>query len=202
MLKHLESHLSCFGAANKFCSQSDWFDYLDGSSICILLFNFERNISFVCLHREEYLYGDKPLQSFNWIRQCLKNGEEIHLVLEAQPDPDLDLVHKEDWAQVDDCTGVAGNNSNSQILSYLCLICCFHIFLVIYDPTPKLVLHQVPTSSWPSMRRTMSECSPSPCGTVTGSSEWRCWASTSHHCPRSQSSLSSSRPPSSTASSF
>lgn len=59
--------------------------------------------------REEYLYGEKPLQNFNWIRQCLKNGEEIHLVLEMPLDPELDMVQKEDWAQVDDCTGVAGN---------------------------------------------------------------------------------------------
>lgn len=58
--------------------------------------------------REEYLYGEKPLQNFNWIRQSLKNGEEIHLLLETPPDPNLDLVRKEDWAQVDDCTGVAG----------------------------------------------------------------------------------------------
>lgn len=62
----------------------------------------------MCWCREEYLYGDKPLQNFNWVRQCLKNGEEIHLVLETPPNPDLDLVQKEDWAQVDDCTGVAG----------------------------------------------------------------------------------------------
>lgn len=62
----------------------------------------------VCAHRVEYLYGDRPLHNFNWIRQCLKNGEEIHLVLETPPDPDLDLVQKEDWAQVDDCTGVSG----------------------------------------------------------------------------------------------
>ncbi|KAI3366937.1 hypothetical protein L3Q82_009577 [Scortum barcoo] len=65
--------------------------------------------------REEYLYGDKPLQNFNWIRQCLKNGEEIHLVLETPPDPDLDLVQKEDWAQVDDCTGVAGTHEQLTI---------------------------------------------------------------------------------------
>lgn len=64
-----------------------------------------------CVCREEYLYGDKPLQSFNWIRQCLKNGEEIHLVLETPPNPDLDLVQKEDWAQVDDYTGVAGEET-------------------------------------------------------------------------------------------
>jgi len=63
--------------------------------------------------REEYLYGEKPLQNFNWIRQCLKNGEEIHLVLETPPDPEMDLVQKEDWAQVDDCTGVAGNLLNA-----------------------------------------------------------------------------------------
>ncbi|KAK2858774.1 hypothetical protein Q5P01_003394 [Channa striata] len=65
--------------------------------------------------REEYLYGEKPLQNFNWIRQCLKNGEEIHLVLETPPDPDLDLVQKEDWAQVDDCTGVAGTHEQLTI---------------------------------------------------------------------------------------
>uniref|UniRef100_A0A665UKL2 Phosphatidylinositol 4,5-bisphosphate 3-kinase catalytic subunit gamma isoform n=1 Tax=Echeneis naucrates TaxID=173247 RepID=A0A665UKL2_ECHNA len=65
--------------------------------------------------REEYLYGDKPLQNFNWIRQCLKNGEEIHLVLETPPDPNQDLVQKEDWAQVDDCTGVAGTHEQLTI---------------------------------------------------------------------------------------
>ncbi|KAK5849094.1 hypothetical protein PBY51_008764 [Eleginops maclovinus] len=65
--------------------------------------------------REEYLYGEKPLQDFNWVRQCLKNGEEIHLALETAPDPDLDLVQKEDWAQVDDCTGVAGTHEQLTI---------------------------------------------------------------------------------------
>ncbi|XP_029901751.1 phosphatidylinositol 4,5-bisphosphate 3-kinase catalytic subunit gamma isoform [Myripristis murdjan] len=65
--------------------------------------------------REEYLYGDKPVQNFHWIRQCLKNGEEIHLVLETPPDPALDLVQREDWAQVDDCTGVAGTHEQLTI---------------------------------------------------------------------------------------
>ncbi|KAJ4924837.1 hypothetical protein JOQ06_003787 [Pogonophryne albipinna] len=65
--------------------------------------------------REEYLYGDTPLQDFNWVRQCLKNGEEIHLALEDAPDPDLDLVQKENWAQVDDCTGVAGTHEQLTI---------------------------------------------------------------------------------------
>uniref|UniRef100_A0A3B3U8Y0 Phosphatidylinositol 4,5-bisphosphate 3-kinase catalytic subunit gamma isoform n=1 Tax=Poecilia latipinna TaxID=48699 RepID=A0A3B3U8Y0_9TELE len=65
--------------------------------------------------REEYLYGEKALQSFNWIRQSLKNGEEIHLVLETPPDPELDLVQREDWAQVDDCTGVAGTHEQLTI---------------------------------------------------------------------------------------
>ena len=69
--------------------------------------------------REEYLYGEKPLQNFNWIRQCLKNGEEIHLVLETPPDPEMDLVQKEDWAQVDDCTGVAGNLLNAVFFNLL-----------------------------------------------------------------------------------
>lgn len=67
-----------------------------------------RRVKSHCSCREEFLYGDAPLQSFNWVRQCLKSGEEIHLVLEAPPNPDLDMVQKEDWAQVDDCTGVAG----------------------------------------------------------------------------------------------
>ncbi|CAL8405373.1 unnamed protein product [Arctogadus glacialis] len=65
--------------------------------------------------REEYLYGDRPLQDFSWIRRCLKNGEEIHLVLEKLPDTDLDQVQKEDWAQVDDCTGVAGTHEQLTI---------------------------------------------------------------------------------------
>uniref|UniRef100_A0A1A8JDT7 Phosphatidylinositol 4,5-bisphosphate 3-kinase catalytic subunit gamma isoform n=1 Tax=Nothobranchius kuhntae TaxID=321403 RepID=A0A1A8JDT7_NOTKU len=65
--------------------------------------------------REEYLYGERPLQDFNWIRQCLKGGEEIHLVLETPPDPELDLVQKEDWAQVDDCTGVTGTHEQLTI---------------------------------------------------------------------------------------
>ncbi|XP_068611237.1 phosphatidylinositol 4,5-bisphosphate 3-kinase catalytic subunit gamma isoform [Brachionichthys hirsutus] len=65
--------------------------------------------------REEFLYGNRPLQNFNWIRQCLKSREEIHLVLEAPPDPELDLVQEEDWAQVDDCTGVAGTHEQLTI---------------------------------------------------------------------------------------
>ncbi|TMS02531.1 Phosphatidylinositol 4,5-bisphosphate 3-kinase catalytic subunit gamma isoform [Larimichthys crocea] len=58
---------------------------------------------------------DFVLRDFNWVRQCLKNGEEIHLVLETPPDPDLDLVRKDDWAQVDDCTGVAGTHEQLTI---------------------------------------------------------------------------------------
>nr|XP_057934691.1 phosphatidylinositol 4,5-bisphosphate 3-kinase catalytic subunit gamma isoform isoform X3 [Doryrhamphus excisus] len=65
--------------------------------------------------REEYLHGDEPLQNFNWIRQCLKNGDEIHLALEKPPCPELDSVHEEDWAQVDDCTGVAGTHEQLTI---------------------------------------------------------------------------------------
>ncbi|XP_077449409.1 phosphatidylinositol 4,5-bisphosphate 3-kinase catalytic subunit gamma isoform isoform X1 [Stigmatopora argus] len=65
--------------------------------------------------REEYLYGEEPLQNFNWIRQCLKNGEEMHLALETPPDSELDMVHEEDWAQVDDCTGVAGTHEQLTI---------------------------------------------------------------------------------------
>ncbi|XP_077566175.1 phosphatidylinositol 4,5-bisphosphate 3-kinase catalytic subunit gamma isoform [Stigmatopora nigra] len=65
--------------------------------------------------REEFLYGEEPLQNFNWIRQCLKNGEEMHLALETPPDPELDVVHEEDWAQVDDCTGVAGTHEQLTI---------------------------------------------------------------------------------------
>ncbi|KAL0962674.1 hypothetical protein UPYG_G00343840 [Umbra pygmaea] len=65
--------------------------------------------------REEYLYGNHPVRDFHWVRQCLKNGEEIHLVLESEPNPDQDLVQKEDWAQVDDCTGVAGTHEQLTI---------------------------------------------------------------------------------------
>ncbi|XP_069085946.1 phosphatidylinositol 4,5-bisphosphate 3-kinase catalytic subunit gamma isoform [Pleurodeles waltl] len=58
--------------------------------------------------RDEYIIGDTPIKDFHWIRQCLKNGEEIHLVLESPPDPTLDEVEKEEWPLVDDCTGVTG----------------------------------------------------------------------------------------------
>lgn len=58
--------------------------------------------------RDEYITGDTPIKDFHWIRQCLKNGEEIHLVLESPPDPALDDVEKEEWPLVDDCTGVTG----------------------------------------------------------------------------------------------
>uniref|UniRef100_A0A674AEM2 Phosphatidylinositol 4,5-bisphosphate 3-kinase catalytic subunit gamma isoform n=1 Tax=Salmo trutta TaxID=8032 RepID=A0A674AEM2_SALTR len=65
--------------------------------------------------REEYIYGNHPVRDFHWVRQCLKNGEEIHLVLESAPNPGQDLVQKEDWAQVDDCTGVAGTHEQLTI---------------------------------------------------------------------------------------
>ncbi|KAI7792111.1 phosphatidylinositol 4, partial [Triplophysa rosa] len=60
--------------------------------------------------REEYLYGNYAIKDFIWIRQCLKSGEEIHLVLEDPPNPEQDVVQKEEWSQVDDCTGVAGTH--------------------------------------------------------------------------------------------
>ncbi|XP_026095869.1 phosphatidylinositol 4,5-bisphosphate 3-kinase catalytic subunit gamma isoform-like [Carassius auratus] len=65
--------------------------------------------------REEYLYGNYAIKDFHWIRQCLKNGEEIHLVLEHPPNPEQDVVQKEDWSQVDDCTGVAGTHEQLTI---------------------------------------------------------------------------------------
>uniref|UniRef100_A0A8C7F0Q1 Phosphatidylinositol 4,5-bisphosphate 3-kinase catalytic subunit gamma isoform n=1 Tax=Oncorhynchus kisutch TaxID=8019 RepID=A0A8C7F0Q1_ONCKI len=65
--------------------------------------------------REEYIYGNHPVRDFHWVRQCLKNGEEIHLVLESALNPGQDLVQKEDWAQVDDCTGVAGTHEQLTI---------------------------------------------------------------------------------------
>lgn len=80
------------------------------------------------LRREEYLYGEQPLEHFSWVRRCLKNGEEIHLVLEKPPNADLDLVQKEDWAQVDDCTGVAGDPKQSVVtqstsMQPVCSVC-------------------------------------------------------------------------------
>ncbi|XP_065129548.1 phosphatidylinositol 4,5-bisphosphate 3-kinase catalytic subunit gamma isoform [Paramisgurnus dabryanus] len=65
--------------------------------------------------REEYLYGNYAIKDFHWIRQCLKNSEEIHLVLENPPNPEHDVVQKDDWAQVDDCTGVAGTHEQLTI---------------------------------------------------------------------------------------
>ncbi|XP_044533791.1 phosphatidylinositol 4,5-bisphosphate 3-kinase catalytic subunit gamma isoform [Gracilinanus agilis] len=58
--------------------------------------------------RDEYIVGETPIKNFQWIRHCLKNGEEIHLVLDAPPDPGQDEVRKEEWPLVDDCTGVTG----------------------------------------------------------------------------------------------
>nr|XP_056701969.1 phosphatidylinositol 4,5-bisphosphate 3-kinase catalytic subunit gamma isoform [Euleptes europaea] len=58
--------------------------------------------------RDEYIVGETPIKNFHWIRQCLKNGEEIHLVLDSPPDPSQDEVQKEEWPLVDDCTGVSG----------------------------------------------------------------------------------------------
>ncbi|XP_078010528.1 phosphatidylinositol 4,5-bisphosphate 3-kinase catalytic subunit gamma isoform isoform X2 [Phascolarctos cinereus] len=58
--------------------------------------------------RDEYIVGETPIKNFQWIRHCLKNGEEIHLVLDSPPDPGQDEVRKEEWPLVDDCTGVTG----------------------------------------------------------------------------------------------
>ncbi|KAM3832409.1 phosphatidylinositol 4,5-bisphosphate 3-kinase catalytic subunit gamma isoform [Vipera latastei] len=58
--------------------------------------------------RDEYIVGETPIKNFHWIRQCLKKGEEIHLVLDEPPDPNQDEVQKEEWPLVDDCTGVSG----------------------------------------------------------------------------------------------
>ncbi|XP_042324361.1 phosphatidylinositol 4,5-bisphosphate 3-kinase catalytic subunit gamma isoform isoform X1 [Sceloporus undulatus] len=58
--------------------------------------------------RDEYIVGETPIRNFHWIRQSLKNGEEIHLVLDDPPDPNQDEVQKEEWPLVDDCTGVSG----------------------------------------------------------------------------------------------
>uniref|UniRef100_A0AAY4DSV4 Phosphatidylinositol 4,5-bisphosphate 3-kinase catalytic subunit gamma isoform n=1 Tax=Denticeps clupeoides TaxID=299321 RepID=A0AAY4DSV4_9TELE len=65
--------------------------------------------------REDYVFGNYAIKDFHWVRQCLKNGEEIHLVLESAPNPDQDVVEKEDWSQVDDCTGVAGTHEQLTI---------------------------------------------------------------------------------------
>ncbi|XP_072509174.1 phosphatidylinositol 4,5-bisphosphate 3-kinase catalytic subunit gamma isoform [Notamacropus eugenii] len=58
--------------------------------------------------RDEYIVGETPIKNFQWIRHCIKKGEEIHLVLDTPPDPGQDKVRKEEWPLVDDCTGVTG----------------------------------------------------------------------------------------------
>ncbi|XP_069785104.1 phosphatidylinositol 4,5-bisphosphate 3-kinase catalytic subunit gamma isoform isoform X2 [Narcine bancroftii] len=60
--------------------------------------------------REDYIVGDNPVKDFCWVRSCLKNSEEIHFVLVQPPDPKLDVVQKEEWPLVDDCTGVTGSH--------------------------------------------------------------------------------------------
>ncbi|XP_074235351.1 phosphatidylinositol 4,5-bisphosphate 3-kinase catalytic subunit gamma isoform isoform X2 [Saimiri boliviensis] len=68
----------------------------------------ERDFVLRVCGRDEYLVGETPIKNFQWVRHCLKNGEEIHLVLDTPPDPALDEVRKEEWPLVDDCTGVTG----------------------------------------------------------------------------------------------
>ncbi|XP_072257769.1 phosphatidylinositol 4,5-bisphosphate 3-kinase catalytic subunit gamma isoform isoform X3 [Pyxicephalus adspersus] len=58
--------------------------------------------------RDEYIIGNSPLKDFLYIRQCIKNGDEIHFVLDLPPDTSEDNVQKEEWPLVDDCTGVTG----------------------------------------------------------------------------------------------
>ncbi|XP_066561021.1 phosphatidylinositol 4,5-bisphosphate 3-kinase catalytic subunit gamma isoform [Amia ocellicauda] len=65
--------------------------------------------------REEYIFGNHAIKNFYWVRQCLKNSEEIHLVLESAPNPDQDVVQLEDWSLVDDRTGVAGSHEQLTI---------------------------------------------------------------------------------------
>ncbi|XP_043944471.1 phosphatidylinositol 4,5-bisphosphate 3-kinase catalytic subunit gamma isoform [Protopterus annectens] len=65
--------------------------------------------------RDEYITGERPVSEFHWIRHCLKNAEEIHLVLESPPDPSLDEVQQEEWPLVDDCTGVTGSQEQLTI---------------------------------------------------------------------------------------
>uniref|UniRef100_A0A8C6YEI5 phosphatidylinositol 3-kinase n=1 Tax=Naja naja TaxID=35670 RepID=A0A8C6YEI5_NAJNA len=47
--------------------------------------------------RDEYIIGETPIKNFHWIRQCLKKGDEIHLVLDEPPDSNQDEVQKEEW---------------------------------------------------------------------------------------------------------
>ncbi|XP_006006049.1 phosphatidylinositol 4,5-bisphosphate 3-kinase catalytic subunit gamma isoform [Latimeria chalumnae] len=65
--------------------------------------------------RDEYIIGETQLKDFHWIRQCLKKGEEIHLVLDSPPDPKEDEVQKEEWPLIDDCTGVTGSHEQLTI---------------------------------------------------------------------------------------
>ncbi|KAM9312943.1 phosphatidylinositol 4,5-bisphosphate 3-kinase catalytic subunit gamma isoform [Gastrophryne carolinensis] len=68
----------------------------------------EHDFVFRVCGRDEYISGNSPLRNFHYIRQCIKNGDEIHFVLDVPPDPSEDEVHKEEWPLVDDCTGVTG----------------------------------------------------------------------------------------------
>lgn len=65
--------------------------------------------------RDEYIFGNYQIKDFHWIRQCLKSGDDIHLLLEFPPNPEQDKVQNEDWSQVDDCTGVAGTHEQLTI---------------------------------------------------------------------------------------
>ncbi|XP_069793565.1 phosphatidylinositol 4,5-bisphosphate 3-kinase catalytic subunit gamma isoform-like [Narcine bancroftii] len=84
--------------------------------------------------REEYLTWNQPLLHFSWVRHCLKNKEELRLVLVRPPAVEDDEVTIPDWPLVDEGLGLAtgplwgiGSEEEVRVLS---LWDCAHPFRV------------------------------------------------------------------------
>ncbi|XP_043934659.1 phosphatidylinositol 4,5-bisphosphate 3-kinase catalytic subunit gamma isoform-like isoform X2 [Protopterus annectens] len=64
--------------------------------------------------RDDYISDNKPLIDFLWIRQCLKNKQEIHLSLLPTPSSD-EKAAMNDWPLVDESTGFSKTHEELQL---------------------------------------------------------------------------------------
>ncbi|XP_042195638.1 phosphatidylinositol 4,5-bisphosphate 3-kinase catalytic subunit gamma isoform [Callorhinchus milii] len=70
----------------------------------------EDNLAFKVCGREEHITGGRPLIDFIWIRRCIKNKEDIRLMLVLAPCAEDDEVDTDDWPLVDQHTGLCGTH--------------------------------------------------------------------------------------------
>ncbi|XP_041655561.1 phosphatidylinositol 4,5-bisphosphate 3-kinase catalytic subunit gamma isoform [Cheilinus undulatus] len=59
--------------------------------------------------REEFLSGDYPLSDFLWVRQCLKNKQNLHLFVLPVSQLIDETVKFVDWPLIDDSSGLFGS---------------------------------------------------------------------------------------------